>query len=179
MAATAEPGVIVHEPVTRHAATLHAYGEFDRDNRERLATAVGLELVAGRREITLDLRHLVFIDAATTATLIACRARIGAEGAGLRIVNARGIVARVLDLTEIPHVRGPAGDYEPRPRRLIPGSLAFAALETVATSARLIAQARELLAETYTLLEAVRRPAGVSSSPAPGRGPGAASPPDR
>ncbi|SNY61178.1 STAS domain-containing protein [Paractinoplanes atraurantiacus] len=148
-------GVIIHEPVTPRAATLHAHGEFDRDNCDRFATAVYVELAAGRRVIDMNMRHLDFIDAACVATLLDCRARAFAVGAELRIGEAAGIVAQILDITAVPRLHGPSGGAHRWTRRSVPRDPLSAAAEVVATSGYLVERARVLVAQTRRLLTAI------------------------
>ncbi|GAB2581200.1 hypothetical protein Aab01nite_58200 [Paractinoplanes abujensis] len=86
---------------TSGRAVLHAYGEFDRDNRELILAAAREAVAAGHRRIDLDLTAVTFIDAATVATLLTCRDLIAAAGGGIRIVNAGGIVAHVLTILDV------------------------------------------------------------------------------
>lgn len=111
MAHTVRPttGVVAEHPAVPDAVTLLAYGEFDADNSDEIATAVQDALAAGRHAITVDLQHVGFISAATVRTLLTCRAVAVADGGSLRVVNAGGIVARVLDLTVSQDDLRPAG----------------------------------------------------------------------
>ncbi|MEV0570747.1 STAS domain-containing protein [Dactylosporangium sp. NPDC050588] len=110
--------VVADDSAGPTAVTLHASGEFARDNCDLLATAFSAALAAGRRAITLDLRDVTFIDASTIRTLWIGRAAARDAGGAMLIVNAAGQVAWVLDLTATQHDH-PApdgGSPAPQPR---------------------------------------------------------------
>ncbi|GGQ77033.1 STAS domain-containing protein [Couchioplanes azureus] len=158
MADAAEPGSIdiaAPDPATPHTATLHAGGEFDLDNCQKIAAAVRDMVIAGHRAIIVDLRRVTFIDAATVRTLLTCHALVRDAGATMAISNATDAVAWVLNLTATPHDdrrdASPEPKVEDRPPsgrrgRTTPAS-PCTVKEVAATSAALIDRAHALLAE--------------------------------
>ena len=78
---------------------LRAAGEFDRDSCDQFGAAVRVALAGFCREIVVDLAEVTFVDARTVRTLLACHRSAGDHGCDLCVVNATGVVARVLELT--------------------------------------------------------------------------------
>jgi anti-anti-sigma factor len=80
---------------------LRAVGEFDRDDCGQFAAATRVALAGYCREVVVDLAEVTFVDAATVGALLACRASSVASGCDFRIANARGVVARVLEIAGV------------------------------------------------------------------------------
>src|SRR5690349_6224556 len=81
-------------------ARLAVAGEIDADVSDALAAVIAE--VAGRadvRELVVDLHQVSFLAAAGLHAIVAGREAALREGCGFRVVNARGIVTRVLRIT--------------------------------------------------------------------------------
>jgi anti-sigma B factor antagonist len=84
------------------AMTLAVCGELDVATVDRFGVALDLSLARpGIRWVTLDLRELSFLDSTGIARLVAARATASAVGARLTVVNATGMVRRVLEVTGV------------------------------------------------------------------------------
>jgi anti-sigma B factor antagonist len=100
------------KPATRQALTLEKHstgksvylklnGELDAHSSEQLGRAMRAEEQDGCREVVLDLEDLDFIDSTGLSTLIAAASRAQAGGWTISVINARGKVRRVFDLTDM------------------------------------------------------------------------------
>ena len=144
--------VFTRAAVTGGSVRLAGHGELDCDTRDEIIAAVQEELAAGRNVITMDLRDVTFLDAGAVRALESCRNLAVAAGGDVRMVNAIGVVARVLDLTIGPGGRG-AGTGRQRDQ-----STEFElSAELTATSAYLIARARGLVAENQRIISTINR----------------------
>jgi anti-sigma B factor antagonist len=76
-------------------------GELDSTSAEVLDTCIRREELAGPTLIRVDLQHTSFMDAAGVRSLVAAARRAGAGSWRLRVVNARGMVRKVCDITQL------------------------------------------------------------------------------
>ena len=77
------------------AVILRPHGELDINDREELAAAIFDALGEGDR-LVVDLAGVTFLDSEALSALIDGYNSAVTLGAGFRVVNARGTVARVL-----------------------------------------------------------------------------------
>jgi anti-sigma B factor antagonist len=99
-------------------------GEIDLAVRGRLRHVVEARLAGeGVSALLIDVAAVTFLDCGGIGVLIAGRHHAADIGCGYRVVNARGIVARVLDLTgvrsflELPLAGAEGGTAAGKPRR--------------------------------------------------------------
>ena len=90
---------------------LSLYGDVDRDSAGAVADRVRECLRHRPRNLVVDLSALSFLDAAGVRTFLEGRRRAGERHIPFRVVGARGIVQRVLEITGVsgllhPSVRG-------------------------------------------------------------------------
>lgn len=107
------PGIAISETVSGRTVELHLSGELDAWSSDKLDDYIRRHEDGGAAEIRIDLRRLVFIDAAGVGTLVSAARRAGTGGWRLSLANAQGLVARVIELTQleamIDHWQNPAG----------------------------------------------------------------------
>ena len=107
------PGITISEAVSGRRVELHLAGDLDAWSSDKLDDYIRRHEEQGAAEIRIDLRRLVFIDAAGVGTLVGAARRAGAGGWRLSLANAQGLVARVIQLTQleemIDHWQKPAG----------------------------------------------------------------------
>ena len=80
-------------------ARLAAVGAFDQDNHHEIVEAVHRAIIGGHLRVTIDFREVTFIDAGTVRVLVSCRTLATAYGGDLRVINATGLPAFVLEAT--------------------------------------------------------------------------------
>ncbi|MEU8232993.1 STAS domain-containing protein [Actinoplanes sp. NPDC048967] len=79
---------------------LAVHGELDLGTADRLTDTVDEVLAAARpAEVVLDLAGLSLCDSVGVDALLRARAAANAQAVHLTVINPRGIVRRVLDLT--------------------------------------------------------------------------------
>jgi anti-sigma B factor antagonist len=76
-------------------------GELDAYSSDLLDRSLRTEEREGCDEIILDLEDLVFVDSTGLRTLIEAASRAQGGGWSVRVINARGKVRRVFDLTDM------------------------------------------------------------------------------
>lgn len=107
------PGIAITEAVSGRRVDLHLTGELDAWSSDKLDDYLRRHEECGVSEIRIDLGGLAFIDAAGVGTLVSAARRAGSGGWRLSLANARGLVARVIKLTQleemIDHWQDPAG----------------------------------------------------------------------
>jgi anti-anti-sigma factor len=79
------------------AAILHVSGELDINARDDLRSALLSALADG--DVTVDLDEVTFLDSEALGAMIEAYNASRTGRAGLRVVNARGVVARVLTVS--------------------------------------------------------------------------------
>jgi anti-sigma B factor antagonist len=79
------------------ATLLHLGGELDITARDDLRTAILAALADG--DVVIDLDDVTFIDSEALGALIDGYNHARAKPAGFRVVNAQGLVARVLKVS--------------------------------------------------------------------------------
>ncbi|MET0416991.1 MAG: anti-sigma factor antagonist [Actinoplanes sp.] len=95
--------------VTKHCDSdgvtrLRVRGELDRDVSEALTAVIGDAAEQyGVTELIVDLEEVTFLAAAGLHGLVLGRAVAVRRGYPYRVVNARGIVRRVLEITGLRH----------------------------------------------------------------------------
>jgi anti-anti-sigma factor len=78
---------------------IHAAGAFDLSNRRILCDAICAAAGNAPTVIEIDLGAVRFMDAGVIRVLMGHRDQLHDIGCALRVVNANGLPARVLDLT--------------------------------------------------------------------------------
>jgi anti-sigma B factor antagonist len=92
--------LLVSSSVDGASISLRLVGDIDLATRPLLAEAIEKAICAdGVKHIVLDLAAVPFMDCSGLSTLIAGRAEAERRGRDLRLVNAQGIVLRVLSMT--------------------------------------------------------------------------------
>jgi anti-anti-sigma factor len=76
-------------------------GELDMSTAPRAERALVDELGPGSRTLVVDLRHLVFCDAAGLRAFVRARSRAQEVGAKVRLVHPNRLVRRVLEIAEL------------------------------------------------------------------------------
>jgi anti-anti-sigma factor len=79
------------------ATFLHISGELDITSRDEVYTAIAAALADG--DVVVDLAGVTFLDSEALGALIDGYNAARAVPAGFRVVNARGLVARVLKVS--------------------------------------------------------------------------------
>ncbi|WP_203989483.1 STAS domain-containing protein [Virgisporangium aurantiacum] len=92
-------GSVSVDRVTVGLCRLRAVGAFDMSNRGILDEAICTAARASPKIIEIDLGDVRFIDAGVVRVLMERRAALAADGCVLRVVDATGLPAMVLDLT--------------------------------------------------------------------------------
>lgn len=82
-------------------------GELCSASAPTLAATLGELARRPGAHVTVDLSALRLLTAAGVSVLVRARHDLASAGGGLRLVGARGVVARVLDRCEIDHEAGP------------------------------------------------------------------------
>ena len=82
----------------RHCA-LTVTGELDIGTVSAFRSALGDLMGTGQRDVLVDLGQTDFLDSSGIGVLLWAHHRLEAAGGHLVVVNARGSVARTLDLT--------------------------------------------------------------------------------
>ena len=82
----------------RAGTILRPTGELDINARDDLYDAILVTLSAGD-DVVLDLADVTFLDSEALGALIDGYNEAGQRDAGFRVINARGLVARVLDVS--------------------------------------------------------------------------------
>ncbi len=78
---------------------LALHGDIDLSVRDLVRQAIEMRLVCdGVSFVLVDLADVTFMDCSTVGVLVACQHLAADIGCGFRVVNANGVVARVLDL---------------------------------------------------------------------------------
>jgi anti-sigma B factor antagonist/stage II sporulation protein AA (anti-sigma F factor antagonist) len=75
-------------------------GEIDMSNVDTLAEALAAA-PATAHSLVVDLADVTFLDSTGIAALLSAHRRAGASGRTLTVVNAQGMVRRVLDITGV------------------------------------------------------------------------------
>lgn len=91
----------IHGRRTGRVVCLKLGGELDAHSSDLLGLSMRAEEQEGCDEITLDLEGLVFIDSTGLRILIEAASRAQGGGWSIRVINARGKVRRVFDLTDM------------------------------------------------------------------------------
>ncbi len=86
---------------TGRSVYLKLYGELDAHSSDLLGRTMRAEEQAGCHEVVLDLEDLEFIDSTGLSTLITAASRAQAGGWTISVINAKGKVRRVFDLTDM------------------------------------------------------------------------------
>lgn len=76
-------------------------GEVDSSSSHVLERSIRRQELSGLTELIIDLDRTTFIDASGLRVLVRAACRAGRGGWRLRIENARGLVRRVFDITEM------------------------------------------------------------------------------
>jgi len=124
--------LVIDEQVAGDGATvLVVAGEVDMSTVQPLRTAIVQVLDRGAPELVVDLHAVTFLDSTGISVLVLGRRTATGTGARYRVVNARDMVARVLEVTGVrdflseadgapvdaPAAEGPAaGSVEPGDR---------------------------------------------------------------
>lgn len=85
-------------------------GEADLTVRDKLADVLGEALALGSR-VVIDLADLEFIDSSVVHVLVKAHQDAQASDRSLFVVNAVGLVAHVLELTEVDTLLPAPGDW--------------------------------------------------------------------
>lgn len=88
---------IRHDMDANGSARLILAGEIDMSSVDLLIR--GLATVPATDNLVIDLAGVTFLDSTGIAALIVAHRRAAATGRRLAVINARGIVRRVLDIT--------------------------------------------------------------------------------
>ena len=88
--------------IVREAAVIRLAGDFDINARDEMRAAL-LDAVetAGPAEVVIDFAEAAFLDSEAMGALIEGLNAGNQAGVPLRIVNARGLVHRVLDVSGV------------------------------------------------------------------------------
>jgi anti-sigma B factor antagonist len=92
-------------PDDRHGE-LSVVGELDLASASVLREQLGELMGTGRRDVLIDLAATEFLDSSGIGALLWAHHRLEAAGGHLTLVNARGTVARTLQLTGADRVLG-------------------------------------------------------------------------
>jgi anti-sigma B factor antagonist len=88
-----------------------ARGEIDIRYADELADALRAAATLSQvRHVTVDLAQITFLDSTGIGALVAARRHAADRGASFRIVNAHGIVARVLSVCGVDAILGHHSD---------------------------------------------------------------------
>jgi len=96
---------------------LIAHGVLDFAFTEQLTEILAATLAEHPSQIVLDLSHVWLVDVSVLRVLLAYQAQTAAAGCELHIINAQGVVHRVLEITGV----------VPTPRRITSGRLSSSA----------------------------------------------------
>ncbi|NUW32657.1 STAS domain-containing protein [Nonomuraea sp. SMC257] len=87
-------------------------GELDMSSKHLLTTALAGPLAAERPRIVLDMAGLRFCDSSGLWQLIDSQRRAESRGGGLRLAGVRGVLARLLTITQLVDQFPPYGSLE-------------------------------------------------------------------
>lgn len=91
--------------ISRHRASsavvLSVEGELDAFWAEELDRLIRRQERTGLRDLCVDFSSASFVDAGTVGVLVAAARRAAGNGWRLRVQNARGLVRRVFDITNL------------------------------------------------------------------------------
>lgn len=87
--------------IVREAAVVRLAGDFDINARDELHAALVEAVQAGPAEVVIDFDGAVFLDSEAMGALIEGLNAGRDAGVPLRIVNAHGLVRRVLDVSGV------------------------------------------------------------------------------
>jgi anti-anti-sigma factor len=87
--------------IVREAAVVRLSGDFDINARDELRTALLAAVHSGPAEVVIDFAGAAFLDSEAMGALIEGLNAGRAAGVPLRIVNAYGLVHRVLDVSGV------------------------------------------------------------------------------
>jgi anti-anti-sigma factor len=88
--------------IVREAAVVRLAGDFDINARDELRTALFDAIrAAGPAEVVIDFAGAAFLDSEAMGALIEGLNAGREAGVSMRIVNARGLVHRVLDVSGV------------------------------------------------------------------------------
>jgi anti-anti-sigma factor len=87
--------------IVREAAVVRLSGDFDINARDEMRTALLAAVQSGPTEVVIDFAGAAFLDSEAMGALIEGLHAGRAAGVPLRIVNARGLVHRVLDVSGV------------------------------------------------------------------------------
>jgi anti-anti-sigma factor len=116
--------LVIDERVAGDGATvLVVAGEVDMTTVQPLRTAIVEVLDRGAPELVVDLDAVTFLDSTGISVLVLGRRTATGTGARYRVVNARDMVARVLEVTGVrDFLSEPAGAPAQTPPGGSPGS---------------------------------------------------------
>ena len=86
---------------TAKSVSLMVSGEVDSLSAGSLEKCIRRDELWGATDIRIDLQHTSFMDACGIRTLVEAARRAGAGGWHLRVVNPRGIVRKVCEITQL------------------------------------------------------------------------------
>lgn len=89
--------------VIRSGQTVHVHlaGELDAWSSASLDECIRRQEQTGVAEVRIDLGQLSFLDAAGVGTLVRAARRAGRDNWRLCVTNARGLVRRVVEITQL------------------------------------------------------------------------------
>jgi anti-anti-sigma factor len=87
--------------IVREAAVVRLAGDFDINARDEMRTALLEAVRSGPAEVVIDFDAAVFLDSEAMGALIEGLNAGREAGVPLRIVNAHGLVHRVLDVSGV------------------------------------------------------------------------------
>jgi anti-anti-sigma factor len=87
--------------IVREAAVVRLSGDFDINARDEMRTALLAAVQSGPAEVVIDFAGAAFLDSEAMGALIEGLNAGRATGVPLRIVNAHGLVHRVLDVSGV------------------------------------------------------------------------------
>jgi anti-anti-sigma factor len=83
------------------AVTIKAAGELCFDTAAPVAAVLATAMSAGAQRVILDLDQVTMLTAGGLRVLVAAAAQLRNSGRSLSLINAHGIVQRVLEITEL------------------------------------------------------------------------------
>ena len=87
--------------IVREAAVVRLSGDFDINARDEMRAALLEAVASGPAEVVVDFAGAAFLDSEAMGALIEGLNAGREAGVPLRIVNARGLVHRVLDVSGV------------------------------------------------------------------------------
>ena len=100
-AAESEGRLTITRLNTAKSVSLVVSGEVDSLSAGSLEHCIRRDELWGATDIRIDLQHTSFMDACGIRTLVEAARRAGAGGWRLRVVNPRGIVRKVCEITQL------------------------------------------------------------------------------